>query len=334
MADITIIMPSFNKEKYIGEALDSVFMQETTYDYHIIIADDCSTDKTVEIVKEYQSKYPNKITLLTSEKNQKLYKNVLRAYEQTKTDYFCVLDPDDFWIDKHKIQKAIDFLEKNKDYTIYVTDTLQQLPDGTRSPLIKRRRIKDSCFNDFLKGKAAIGCTLGSTFRNVVFKNGLPDKMLNLTSPTNEQAFRGDSFRSALHIHAGKAHCVPEFDAVYRITEEGLWMGSSRLAQNLLTANFYKDMYFYFDKKYPELLVISFNAFNVLKHTLSEDLAQINEENKILKTVKQITDLQKIYDENIELIKNTRNKNFPLRFKISMLLYETVSKKLIKKGII
>ena len=72
----------------------------------------------------------------------------------------------------------------------------------------------------------------------------------------------------------------------------------------------------------------------MLKHTLSEDLAQINEENKILKTVKQITDLQKIYDENIELIKNTRNKNFPLRFKISMLLYETVSKKLIKKGII
>ena len=130
MADITIIMPSYNKEKYIAENLDSVFMQETSYDYHIIVADDCSTDRTVEIVREYQNKYPDKITLLTSETNQKLYRNVLRAYENTKTDYFCVLDPDDYWTDKYKIQKSLDFLEKNKDYTIYVTDTNMLFPDG------------------------------------------------------------------------------------------------------------------------------------------------------------------------------------------------------------
>ena len=214
MADITIIMPSFNKEKYIKEALESVFMQETTYDYHIIVADDHSTDRTVDIVREYQAKYPDKITLLTSDINQKLYKNVRRAYEITKTDYFCVLDPDDFWIDKHKIQKALDFLEKNKDYTIYVTDTIQQLPDGTRKQFIKRRREIDTTFEDFTNGKGALGCTLGSTFRNVVFKNGLPDKMVNLVSPTNEQSFRGDSFRTALHLHEGKAHCVPFEDAV------------------------------------------------------------------------------------------------------------------------
>ena len=112
MADITIIMPSYNKEKYIAEALDSVFMQETSYNYHIVVADDCSSDKTVEIVRQYQEKYPDKITLLTSDKNQKLYKNILRAYEITKTDYFCVLDPDDYWIDKHKIQKALRLIEQ------------------------------------------------------------------------------------------------------------------------------------------------------------------------------------------------------------------------------
>ena len=75
---------------YIKECLDSIFMQETNYSYQLIVADDHSTDNSVEIIKEYQAKYPNKITLLESDVNQKLYKNVLRAYEITKTPYFTV----------------------------------------------------------------------------------------------------------------------------------------------------------------------------------------------------------------------------------------------------
>ncbi len=334
MADITIIMPSYNKEKYIAEALNSVFMQETTYNYNIIVADDCSTDKTTDIVKQYQAKYPGKITLLTSKTNQKLYKNVRRAYELTKTDYFCVLDPDDFWIDKYKIQKALDFLEKNKDYTIYVTDTIQQMPDGSRKQFIKRKHIVDSDFNDFLKGKAALGCTLGSTFRNVVFKNGLPDKMINLVSPTNEQSFRGDSFRTAIHLEKGKAHCAAEEDAVYRVTEEGLWMGNSKLGQNLLTANLYKDLWIYFDKKYPQLLLNSYNSFNSIKHSLIDDLSEIKEEDKILKSVKKLTDLNNLYKENINLINELKSKNLPLKYKARLFLYKKLSKKLEKKGLI
>ena len=334
MADITIIMPSFNKEKYIKEALDSVFMQETSYNYHIIVADDCSVDKTVEIVKEYQKKYPEKITLLTSEKNQKLFKNVIRAYAITKTDYFCVLDPDDFWIDKHKIQKALDFLENNKDYTIYVTDTVQQLPNGERKQFIKRKHVIDSCFDDYLKGKAALGCTLGSIFRNIIFKNGLPDKMFNLSSSTIEQSFRGDSFRTAIHLQKGKAHCTPFEDAVYRVTDEGLWMGTSKLGQNLLTANLNKDLWLYFDKKYPEFLVNSHNIFNLINYTLIEELSKIKEDEKILKNIKQLIDLQKLFNENIDLINKLKTKKLPLKYQLRLLLYKKITKKLKKKGLI
>ena len=49
--DLTIIMPTFNKAKYIREALDSIFMQETNYHYKIIIADDGSVDATLDIVE-------------------------------------------------------------------------------------------------------------------------------------------------------------------------------------------------------------------------------------------------------------------------------------------
>ena len=330
MSDITIIMPSYNKEKYISEAFDSVFMQETSYDYHIIVADDCSTDRTVEIIKEYQKRYPNKITLLLSDKNQKLYRNVLRAYEITKTDYFCVLDPDDYWIDKHKIQKALDFLENNKDYTIYVTDTDIQTLNGERKQFIKRKKVTDSTFNDFLNDKAALGCTLGSTFRNVIFKHGIPEKMKKLECETMERSFRGDSFRTAIHLHEGKAYCVPEVDAIYRITEEGLWQGGDELSKKLLTANFNKDLWLYFDKKYPELLKFSYMAFNKNKINLIKFLSEIEDEKKLFSVIMNLSELNKLYDKNKEAI----YKTFSLKNKIRIYIYNMLCKKISKKGII
>ena len=334
MTDITIIMPSYNKEKYIAEALDSVFMQETYYNYHIVVADDCSTDKTIEIVKQYQEKFSNKITLLTSDKNLKLYKNILRAYEITKTDYFCVLDPDDYWIDKYKIQKALDFLEKNKDFTIYVTDTNILTKNGEIKPFINRRKIKDSNFKDFLNNKAKFGCTLGSVFRNVVFKNGIPQKMITLPSETAEQSFRGDTFRTAIHMHEGKVHCVPEVDAIYRITDEGLWQGSSELQQNILNANIFKDLWLYFDKKYDELLINSYKTANKTNADLINQLLRITDLKKRNIIIEKLISLKLFYNKYNELIKVKINKSTKLEYKVMLYFYKKLYKKLSKKGLV
>lgn len=334
MSDITIIMPSYNKEKYIAEALDSVFMQETTYDYHIIVADDYSTDKTVAIVKQYQQKYPNKITLLESEKNQKLYRNVLRAYEITKTDYFCVLDPDDFWIDKHKIQKALDFLEKNNDYTIYVTDTDILTPEGERKKFIKRTKMMDSDFNDYLKDKAQLGCSLGVTFRNVVFKNGIPTKMQELECASMEESYRGDSFRTAIHLHEGKAHCVPEVDAIYRITDEGVWQGADEVSQNLLTANLNKDLWLYFDKKYPELLLKSYRLINKLSQNKLDAILEIKDFEKVKIIFEKLRALKAFFNEHQVIISKNIYKNVKIKYKILLFIYKKLYKNLSKKGLV
>jgi len=334
MSDITIIMPSWNKEQYIAEALDSIFMQQTTYDYHIIVADDCSTDKTVEIVKQYQERHPNKITLLTSEKNQKLYKNVLRAYEITKTDYFCVLDPDDYWIDEHKIQKSLDFMENNKEFTIYVTDTDLLTKEGKIEPFIKRNKVVNSSFKDFLDNKAELGCTLGSTFRNVIFKNGIPPLMKDLPSDTATQSFRGDTFRSVIHLYYGKAHCVPEVDAIYRATNEGLWQGSSTLKQNLLNATIFKDLWLYFEKKHPELLVKSHYFYNLINHNLCEQLGELQNGDKLALTIKKINDLSTFYKRNQDVFNKFELCHLPLKTKLRLIIYKKLQKKLMSKGLI
>ena len=334
MPDITIIMPSFNKEKYIKEAIDSVLMQKTKYSWQIIVADDCSTDKTVDIVKEYQQKYSDKIILLTSETNQKLYKNVLRAYEITKTDYFCVLDPDDYWTDEHKIEKALDFLEKNKDYTIYVTNTVINKPDGTKELLLNEKAAKNFTFEDVFTGNAVFGCTLGSTFRNVVFKAGLPDKMINLETDTAQQSYRGDTFRTFIHLHKGKAHYEPDNDAIYRVTEEGIYQGTSNLERNILNMSLMKDIWLYFDKKYPQFLLSSYNYFNSIKSVLFNELEYLNDEKK-LKIINKLISINKFYEENKDILISDKSKNkVSLKNKIRLAIYKSCRKKLEKQGLI
>lgn len=335
MPDITIIMPSYNKEKYIAEALDSVFMQETSYTYQIIVADDCSADATLDIVKQYQKKYPDKIILLTSEVNQKLYKNVLRAYAITKTDYFCVLDPDDYWTDKLKIQKALDFLENNKDFTIYATATMQVFSDGTQQKMQASDIAADSDFNDFINQRAKLGCTLGAIFRNVIFKNGIPEKMLKLTRPSQERSFRADSFRNAIHIHEGKAHYVPDFDAMYRITEEGIWQGTTEFAKNIVNANIYKDLFEYFDCENPELLQFAYKLFMNNQKDILSSLAGFKDDSILVSNIRKYIELDEYFSEKMQSgYTLLPSPELTLKNKFRMYFYKKLNKKLSEKGLI
>ena len=94
---MTVIMPSYNNGQYIRQALDSILEQEVNFSYQIIITDDCSQDNSIQIIKEYEAKYPERILALYSDKNCRLFRNVLKALQKMDSEYFCVLDPDDYW---------------------------------------------------------------------------------------------------------------------------------------------------------------------------------------------------------------------------------------------
>ena len=299
MSDITVIMPSYNKDKYIEEALNSVLSQETSYSYEIIVVDDCSTDKTIEIISDYQKKYPGIIKLLTSNVNQKLFRNVLRAYEITKSKYFCVLDPDDYWIDHRKIQNSLDFLENNPDFTIYATDTIILTPDGKKENYLKCKRVVDATFDDYLNGRAVLGCTLGSVYRNVVFINGIPEKLKTINA-SQERSFRGDSFRNVLHLTYGKVHYVPDTDGVYRITENGLWQSLYDIERNNANAIFYIDVWKFLDKKYDKLLMQSYGLFQNANRKVFENLLQIDDFSRLRKVLSDMKALSDFYRCNLD----------------------------------
>jgi len=114
---VNILILTYNQENYIAEAIESVLMQETVFRYRIVIADDHSTDKTQKVCSDYKLKYPDKIELIFHKKNLGAVKNFYTAYQSCNAKYLAMLDGDDYWTSHLKLQKQIDFLENNSDFS-------------------------------------------------------------------------------------------------------------------------------------------------------------------------------------------------------------------------
>ena len=113
---VSVVVITYNHEKYIRQCLDSILMQSVDFYFEIVISDDCSTDQTVEIIKEYQKKYPNIIKPILRSLNVGATKNQYDCFLRCTGNYVAILDGDDFWTDKEKLKTQINFLENNKTY--------------------------------------------------------------------------------------------------------------------------------------------------------------------------------------------------------------------------
>lgn len=131
---VAIYMVAYNHENYIAKAVESVMMQITNFKYKLFIGEDFSTDKTRKICIEIKEKYPNKIELLLQSENTGGFKNSQDIYKicyESDANYIALCEGDDYWIDPFKLQKQVDFLEKNptfsccahKSNTKYETET-------------------------------------------------------------------------------------------------------------------------------------------------------------------------------------------------------------------
>ena len=121
---VSICMITYNHEKYIKKAIEGVIQQCTKFDFELVIGDDFSTDNTNLICQEYYHKYSNRIRLLNSEKNIGVIPNFIKTIEVCKSKYIALCEGDDYWIDMHKLQKQVDFLETNPDYAMVYTDII------------------------------------------------------------------------------------------------------------------------------------------------------------------------------------------------------------------
>ena len=112
---VSILCPTFNHELYIAEAIGGFLMQKTDFEFEIIIHDDASTDKTAEIVKSYESKYPEKFNNIYQTDNHysKDPMSVSRIlFKSAKGKYIALCEGDDYWTDSNKLQDQIRIMEE------------------------------------------------------------------------------------------------------------------------------------------------------------------------------------------------------------------------------
>lgn len=110
MAKVSILMNGYNSEKYLKEAIDSVYAQRYN-DWEIIFIDNCSTDKTKQIVDSYD----DKIKYYKTEKNIPLGAARNFGLQYCKGEYLAFLDTDDMWMPK-KLEQQVKVLDQNSDF--------------------------------------------------------------------------------------------------------------------------------------------------------------------------------------------------------------------------
>lgn len=114
MPKVSILMATYNRAELIDAAVESI-LKQSFKNWELIIADDGSVDNTPQIVKEWENK-DARIVYTRSEVNQGISKNYNRGLRMAKGEYVAMLDDDDPWCDGEKLQKQVEFLDKNPDH--------------------------------------------------------------------------------------------------------------------------------------------------------------------------------------------------------------------------
>lgn len=112
----------FNHERYLRKCLESLVSQKTNFRYEVLVHDDASTDKSAEIIREFQEKYPDVIKPMYQISNQYSKGNPpgVINLRRASGEYIAICEGDDFWTSDDKLQKQVDFLEKHQDFSMCV----------------------------------------------------------------------------------------------------------------------------------------------------------------------------------------------------------------------
>lgn len=260
MSKLTVIVLAYNVSNYISEALDSVLMQQVDFEYEIIIGDDGSSDGTIKILEQYKARYPEKIKLFLTSRSERShggdYINFSNLYRKAKSEYITILDGDDYWVDETKLQKQIDFLDANPDFTVcghnyFLKNACDEMmPAYTNLESSSYTFVCEDLEQMLLGGYCPYMQTSSVVYRNVFLGN------LKVYNYFNHHMYKGDFIRSLLHASKGKSKFINEIMSVYRITGSGDWTGMSRFRQSLSHIRFFLFHGFRtFDSKY-------YKAFN------------------------------------------------------------------------
>lgn len=240
---ISVVMLTYGHENYIAEAIEGVLMQECDFEVELIIANDCSPDKTEEIVKNIIATHPKGhiIKYFRHEKNIGMNQNGLFAVQQCKGKYIAICEGDDYWIDPLKLQKQVDFLEANKGHSIVFT-AAEVISENEKEIGINVDNWEDRDYSGEEVFKNWIIPTA-----SVVFKNDFNSEILGRL--INPNYIVGDSIIFLSLAEKGKIRCLNEKMVVYRKHDGGA-TANTNIAKQILWLKHLKELSSDFSGRY------------------------------------------------------------------------------------
>lgn len=240
---VSVSMITYNHEKFIAKALDSILMQKTDFDFEIVIGEDCSQDNTRAILIEYQKRHPDKFRLLLNERNLGGHLNAKQTYESCTGEYVALLNGDDYWTSPDKLQKQVDFLDGHPDFSACFHDSLIVYADGSQESTHYRpsqksiSTVEDLLLDNYIPTSA------------VMYRRRLLEKIPDWIG----QLKLGDWPMHLLYANQGNIGYLDETLSVYLVHPGGVWSLKDWQFREFALIEFFEAMLVHLDPRYAKV---------------------------------------------------------------------------------
>lgn len=252
---VSILCTTYNHERFIRDTLDGFFSQKVDFTYEVIVRDDASTDGTIEIIKEYEKRYPDILYGIYEKENQ--YNRLVEIsfsliQNNCRGKYVAICEGDDYWIDTHKLQIQIEYMEKHPECVLTAHDAvvIDQKKQEVK-PMRSYENDGDISSNEIITLYG--GCLPTAS---LVFKREAVN--VELEEFFTKAGEVGDYPLQLYLMTKGTIHYFSRIMSVYRFMHQGSWNEkmASNLKKNIIHAvqmiHFLREFDKYSEKKYQE----------------------------------------------------------------------------------
>lgn len=213
---------TYNHEKFIEDALQGFVSQKTTFPFCALVVDDFSTDDTAKIIRRYEDMYPDIIKGVYLQENyysqggEKREKTEIITPWFDRSKYIAYCEGDDYWIDPYKLQKQVDFLESNPEYSMSF-HKVHVTADNTVDTLLYKDLKEGEYFgSQIIENWIVPTCSV------------LVKKEVCLSCPIDSRFYMGDNVLFLTAARVGRVYCIPGIMGVYRRQSTGAVSGYRR----------------------------------------------------------------------------------------------------------
>lgn len=226
---LNVILITYNHEMFIRETLETVLMQETNFRFNIFIADDCSVDGTVSIIREMEQGTDIPFVYLANHKNLGIMQNYKRAFAACDAEYVAIMEGDDLWTDKYRLQKHVDFLDSHCECAMTFNQFLvKNFEKGTIALQPRFTQEEEKKYFRYITGHDLAYSNLIGNFSTCVYRSSalkaLPEQMYALDCY--------DWLTNIMVSKTGYIGCLIQPMSIYRIHDKGVWSGRSDKEKN------------------------------------------------------------------------------------------------------